>query len=88
MHNVKRITSHGSISIPVAIRRSLGIQARDALDVSVNDKGQIILEPHVRRCNICGSAENVHPFHGRYICRNCCQEAMRLLQGGGQNADQ
>ena len=49
MHNVKRITSHGSVSIPVAIRRSLGIQARDALDVSVNDKGQIILEPHVRR---------------------------------------
>lgn len=88
MHNVKRITSHGSVSIPVAIRRYLGIQPKDALDMTVNDKGQIILEPHTRRCNICGSAENLHPlFHGRYICRNCCQEAMKLLQGGGQNAD-
>lgn len=87
MHNVKRVTSHGSVSIPVAIRRSLGVQPRDALDVSVNDKGQIILEPHMRRCSICGFAENVQPFHGRHICWNCCQEAVRLLQGGGQNAD-
>ena len=29
----KKMTSHGSISIPVAMRRELGIKPRDAVEV-------------------------------------------------------
>lgn len=42
----KKMTSHGSISIPVAMRRELGIKPRDAVEVCAEKDGTIVIRPY------------------------------------------
>jgi transcriptional pleiotropic regulator of transition state genes len=79
MQNVKKITSHGSVSIPVAMRRSLGLGKKDALDVTVDDEGRIILTPHVPRCFACQSEKNITTMSGTTICETCCRKALDMI---------
>ena len=46
----KKITSHGSISIPVAMRRELGIEPKDPMVVK-EDGGKIVISPYETRCS-------------------------------------
>lgn len=83
MRSVKRISSHGSVSIPVQMRRELNMQPRDAVDVSADQDGNIILKPHNPRCVFCGETESLALLFGKRICQECCRKAMELLQEGG-----
>ena len=58
------MTSHGSISIPVAMRRELGIEPKDPMIVEEH-QGEIRIKPYTLRCNFCGTTEDVHEFHGK-----------------------
>lgn len=78
----KKMTSHGSISIPVAMRRELGIEARDPMVVE-QAGGRITISPYTPRCSFCGTTEGVHEFHGKGICTGCVREAAERL--GGHN---
>ena len=49
----KKMTSHGSISIPVAMRRELGIEPKDPMVVEEH-QGEIRIRPYTLRCNFCG----------------------------------
>lgn len=77
----KKMTSHGSISIPVAMRRELGIEPRDPM--VVEHQGEIRIRPYTLRCNFCGVTDGVHEFHGKGICGACAAKAFQKL-GGGQ----
>lgn len=46
----KKMTSHGSISIPVAMRRELGIEPKDPMIVEEH-QGEIRIKPYTLRCN-------------------------------------
>ena len=48
----KKMTSHGSVSIPVAMRRALDIEAKDPLMLEEKG-GQIVITPYTRRCHFC-----------------------------------
>lgn len=78
----KKMTSHGSISIPVAMRRDLGIEPKDPMVVEEH-QGEIRIRPYTPRCIFCGVADGVHGFRGKGICGAC---AGKLLEetGGGQ----
>ena len=80
MHNVKKITSHGSVSIPVHIRRGLNIREKDAMDMSVNEKGEIVISPHNPRCVFCGTIEDVTLWHGKWICFGCAEAVYEKLK--------
>lgn len=82
MKHMKRITSHGSVSIPVAIRRDLGIRERDAMDLEVDGQGRIILQAHIPRCMICGREEGTAAISGKRVCGPCCRKALAILEGG------
>ena len=82
MNHVKRITSHGSVSIPVAVRRDLGIRERDAMDLEVDHRGRIILQPHLPRCGICGGEGPAVVIDGKRIGGACCRKALEMLEGG------
>ena len=62
----KKLTSHGSISIPVAMRRELGLEPRDPMEVEEKD-GKIILAPYQPRCVFCKGTEGVEFFEGKGI---------------------
>lgn len=55
----KKMTSNGSISIPVAMRRELGIEPKDPMIVEEH-QGEIRIKPYTLRCNFCGTTEDVH----------------------------
>ena len=76
----KKLTSHGSISIPVAMRRELGIEPKDPMVVE-QSSGKIIISPYNLRCNFCGTTEGVHEFHGKGICEACATKAFEKLGG-------
>lgn len=59
----KKMTSHGSISIPVAMRRELGIEPKDPMIVEEH-QGEIRIKPYTLRCNFCGTTEDVHGCDG------------------------
>lgn len=83
MEAYKKLTSHGSISIPVAVRRELGLEPRDAVELDVKE-GRIVVTPYVLRCNFCKSTENVEPLLGKGICLDCAAKLWEKL-GGGDN---
>lgn len=81
----KKITSHGSISIPVAMRRELGIEPKDPMVLQAG-VGGIWITPYVLRCNFCGETEKVREFRGKGICMTCAAElaaeALEKSEGG------
>ena len=75
----KKITSHVSISIPVAMRRELGIEPKDPMEIKVQN-GQIVISPYMLRCNFCRSATDVQEFCGRGICKTCARKILQHLK--------
>lgn len=70
----KKITNHGSINIPIAMRREIGLQGGDAMEVSM-EKGVIMVKPYTPRCIFCGTAEAVlFKRAGKGICEFCACE--------------
>lgn len=83
----KKMTSHGSVSIPVDMRRSLGMEAKDPLIVE-SQEGAILIKPYRYRCIICGKPqeESGYLVRGKHLCKNCAGEVQVAitLQGGGE----
>lgn len=77
----KKLTSHGSISIPVAMRRDIGLQGGDQMEVSQSG-GDIIIRPYTPRCVFCGTTEGVYKFEGKGICSECAEKALAIMEGG------
>lgn len=71
--NYKRLSSHGTVSIPVAVRRELGLQGRDAVELTVRG-GEITLRPYTPRCVFCGETDGVKLLSGKGICPECIEK--------------
>lgn len=80
----KKMTSHGSISIPVAMRRELNIEPKDPMVVE-EEEGIIKIRPYALRCGFCGTTENVKGIRGKGICHACAEKAWKKQQGGMQD---
>ncbi len=73
----KKMTSHGSISIPIAMRRDLGIEPKDPMVVE-EKSGKIIISPYTPRCIFCSTIEGVQEYRGRGICTECAKNIMEM----------
>lgn len=69
---VRKVDELGRVVIPIELRRTLGIDQKDALEIYV-DQERIILKKYEPACVFCGNAENVHNFKGKNVCENCLQ---------------
>lgn len=85
---IRKIDELGRIVIPIEIRRSLGIQEKDAIDIYVSDTS-IILKKHLTptTCHITGkdSDENISLADGKIvlspeIAKNLLQEINEKIQ--------
>ena len=81
----KKITSHGSINIPVALRRELGLEAKDPMEVDTDQEGNIILRPYLPRCIFCKGNEDIRMVFGHYACTGCIRRAYELLKGEAED---
>lgn len=60
----------GRIVIPMEIRETFNINAKDVLDIYV-EGDKIILKKHGEACVFCEEKEDVVNFEGKKICRSC-----------------
>lgn len=74
----RKIDELGRIVIPIELRRTMGIEERDALEIYVNGD-QIILKKYEPACVFCGDAENVTNCLGKNICRACLNDLVKAV---------
>ena len=67
---IRTIDRLGRIVIPKSMCKSLGIQAEDELDVTVEGE-RIILQKCRNGCVFCGSSDRLVVFNGCKVCADC-----------------
>lgn len=67
---VRKIDELGRIVLPIEIRKTMGIENRDAIEIFV-DEDKIVLKKYQPACIFCGNADNVTYFHGKLVCNEC-----------------
>ncbi len=67
---VRKVDELGRVVIPIELRRTLGIDIKDALEIYVEGE-HIIFKKYQPACIFCDSASNVTNYRGKLICREC-----------------
>ncbi len=67
---VRKIDELGRIVIPIELRRTMGIDDRDALEI-LTDGEKIVLQKYSPGCIFCGNVEGVQNYKGKFICDSC-----------------
>ncbi len=75
---VRKVDELGRIVIPIELRRTMGIEEKDALEIYV-DNDKIILKKYEPACIFCGNAEEVQNYKGKNICRSCLTDIARQV---------
>ena len=70
---VRKVDELGRIVIPIELRRSLGIDIKDSLEIFV-DEEHVILKKYAPACIFCGQAKDVEQYKGKNICPSCREE--------------
>ena len=70
---VRKVDELGRIVLPMELRRTLGIQKEDPVEIFVDDNN-IILRKYEPACIFCGSAVDVSVIRNKNICRKCLDE--------------
>jgi AbrB family transcriptional regulator, transcriptional pleiotropic regulator of transition state genes len=73
---VRRVDDLGRIVIPMELRRTLGINVKDPMSITV-DGQRIIIEKHHDVCAICGSTEGITEVKSRPVCADCVSTIKR-----------
>ena len=73
----RRIDHLGRIVVPVELRRMLGINAGDELEIAVRE-GAITLTKATRSCVFCGTEADLHSYRDRELCADCAGAVSRF----------
>jgi transcriptional pleiotropic regulator of transition state genes len=69
----RKVDELGRIVLPVEIRRALGLNAGDEVDISLDDTA-IVMRKVEARCTFCGGDSDLRAFRGRQVCASCASE--------------
>lgn len=70
---VRKVDELGRIVLPVELRRTLGLNIRDPVEIFV-DGEKVILKKYAPTCIFCGNAENNMYFKQKMVCEECRSE--------------
>ncbi|OCL27679.1 AbrB family transcriptional regulator [Orenia metallireducens] len=70
---VRKVDELGRMVIPIELRRTLGIETKDPLEIYVDDK-KIILTKYEPACIFCSNAGATKEFKGKIVCLDCIEE--------------
>ncbi len=76
---VRKIDDLGRIVLPKELRRTLGIDDKDPLEIFIEDN-TIILKKYQPACMFCGNARDVVAYKGKNICPACAAEIGEKFQ--------
>lgn len=67
----KRLSSKGGLNIPVKLRRFMGIEPRDPMELEINEKNELIVRAYQTRCIFCGKQDIFLKQNGKGVCQEC-----------------
>ena len=70
---VRKVDELGRNVLPSELRKSLGIEIKDSLEIYVSGDS-IILKKYLPACIFCGEANEVTVFKGKNICSKCLKQ--------------
>ena len=70
---VRKVDELGRVVIPIELRRTLGIEEKDSLEIYV-DGEHIILKKYEPACIFCTNAKDIIVHKGKNICPECMNE--------------
>lgn len=70
----KRLSSKGGLNVPVKLRRFMGIEPKDPMELEVNEKNELVVRPYQVRCIFCGEQDVVIKKNGKGVCQNCAEQ--------------
>ena len=70
---VRRLDELGRITLPIELRRTLGIDIKDSIEIYV-DNSTIVLKKYEPTCIFCGESENVVAHKDKNVCKKCLDE--------------
>lgn len=78
---VRKVDELGRVVIPIELRRTLGIDEKDSLEIYV-DNEKIVLKKYEPACVFCNSADDVQNFKGKLVCKSCVEAMMTNIEVG------
>ena len=75
---VRKVDELGRVVVPIELRRTLGIEIKDPLEIYTEGE-LIILKKYQPACIFCDSATDVTNHRGKNICRKCLQEIKETI---------
>lgn len=76
----RKINAKGGLTIPTNLRRDLGINGKEKVNLEVQGNGDIVIKRIAGTCVFCGNYENITAYKGRFVCKECAAEL-----GGASN---
>ena len=72
---VRKVDELGRIVLPIELRRTLGIEIRDPLEIYVDEEA-IMLKKYTPACILCGEAGDLVEYKGKKVCRECIDQML------------
>ncbi|MBR4308424.1 MAG: AbrB/MazE/SpoVT family DNA-binding domain-containing protein [Oscillospiraceae bacterium] len=74
---VRKVDELGRVVLPVEMRRTLGIEERDPMEISMEGE-MVILRKVQSTCVFCGGRKDLLEFSNKWICCECRKEILAL----------
>lgn len=74
---VRKLDELGRITLPIELRRTLGVGERDPLEIFV-EEDRIILQKYEPTDIFSGIKENLYDFHGKKVSKESIMELAKL----------
>lgn len=75
---VRKVDELGRIVLPIELRRTLGIEEKDRIEIFV-DGESIILRKYQPGCIFCNNAKDIINYKGKNICPDCIRAMTEKL---------
>lgn len=75
---VRKVDELGRLVLPIELRRVLGIEVKDSIEIYTEDN-MIILKKYQPSCIFCGQARNVTQVKGKMLCQGCMTEINQMF---------
>jgi transcriptional pleiotropic regulator of transition state genes len=69
---VRRVDELGRVVLPKELRRTLGIEEGNSMEIFVEQE-KIILRKYEPACIFCDSVDDVQQFSGKLVCKKCAK---------------
>ena len=74
---VRRVDELGRVVLPIELRRQLGLNERDRVEIRA-EEDRLILTKFEPNCCFCGEGRDLREFKGKLLCPKCVRAISEL----------